>query len=67
MRPFLLASHALYRACTHAPAAQVSTVRIVYIRHGESEWNDVFNKGLGPVRSPFFLSFHFVLGRSPLL
>jgi broad specificity phosphatase PhoE len=28
----------------------VSSVRIVYIRHGESEWNDVFNKGLGPVR-----------------
>jgi hypothetical protein len=31
-------------------AAQISSVRVVFIRHGESEWNDVFNKGLGPVR-----------------
>ena len=35
-------------------AAQVSSVRIVFIRHGESEWNDVFNKGLGPVRPPLY-------------
>ena len=24
------------------------TKRIVFIRHGESDWNDVFNKGFGP-------------------
>jgi hypothetical protein len=22
--------------------------RIIFIRHGESDWNDVFNKGFGP-------------------
>jgi broad specificity phosphatase PhoE len=25
-------------------------VHLVFLRHGESEWNDVFNRGLGPVR-----------------
>lgn len=25
-----------------------TTKRIIFIRHGESDWNDVFNKGFGP-------------------
>ena len=26
----------------------VSEVRVLFIRHGESVWNDIFNKGFGP-------------------
>jgi len=33
------------------------TKRVIFIRHGESEWNLVFNKGFGP-------SFFFRLGRA---
>jgi hypothetical protein len=28
--------------------SDVTTKRILFIRHGESDWNDVFNKGFGP-------------------
>jgi hypothetical protein len=53
------APHRFFAPCqySHSPTAtplppcpQISSVRVVFIRHGESEWNDVFNKGLGPVR-----------------
>ena len=26
--------------------------RIIFIRHGESDWNDVFNKGFGTAKKP---------------
>jgi hypothetical protein len=28
--------------------APCTTKRIIFIRHGESDWNSVFNKGFGP-------------------
>lgn len=28
--------------------SDVTTKRILFMRHGESDWNDVFNKGFGP-------------------
>ena len=38
------------RCVLFSVGVQISSVRVVFIRHGESEWNDVFNKGIGPVR-----------------
>lgn len=30
------------------PIPQVQEVSLIFIRHGESEWNDIFNKGFKP-------------------
>lgn len=30
------------------PNAIVTTKTIIFLRHGESDWNDIFNKGFGP-------------------
>lgn len=33
---------------TQAPNAVMTTKTVVFMRHGESDWNDIFNKGFGP-------------------
>ena len=33
---------------TQTPNAVMSTRTVVFMRHGESDWNDIFNKGFGP-------------------
>jgi hypothetical protein len=30
------------------PNALITTKTIIFMRHGESDWNDIFNKGFGP-------------------
>ena len=30
------------------PPQELESLTVVFVRHGESEWNDVFNKGFGP-------------------
>jgi len=36
-------------AVRQADAEPVRTKRIIFIRHGESDWNEVFNRGFGPM------------------
>jgi broad specificity phosphatase PhoE len=38
--------------------------RLILIRHGESEWNVVFNKGFGP---SFIVRYASALGRELLM
>jgi hypothetical protein len=35
-------------ALTKIPNAVMTTRTVVFMRHGESDWNDIFNKGFGP-------------------
>lgn len=40
-----------YNPCTNEliqKGVKKTTKKVVFIRHGESDWNDIFNKGFGP-------------------
>lgn len=41
--------------------------RIIFIRHGESEWNDVFNKGFGLMGLTFVMRLIYAIYRELLM